>query len=226
MTAKQAVRMPGLPVCPVIRGDGEGKMVALHARDVREIRCFVLPEGTQVAIAVQQWAEKMGIPQKTSFKHHGTVEEGVEAALACDSPGCLPIFWTYAAYPGLPDLCQKHPEARIFHWVFRMELEEVVLATRPELAKEINGSIPVGWLVAYENFSRHLATQVSKRTELTDNNAEAARLVAAKMCNACITTVSAQRQQGLTVLHQFGSPGEMVFFGGVGPNGIELMKAK
>jgi prephenate dehydratase len=105
-----------------------------------------------------------------------------------------------------------------------MNLDEMQLATRPELLPEIkNGKIPKDWKIASHPSPAPLVRKLGNPIIFANSNAHAAQMCQQVKTELCITTESARRIYKLEKVFSFGSP-PMIFFGGITKKGLELIQ--
>lgn len=218
-----------LPVFPSPSGlpeDPDEIVRVLCSPAVQEVRCFALgPEGTNIAQACGNWLRRSGLEAKSKIILCDTPEISVIAARRETAPelGILGIFWTCAVFDREKEVFFENPDVYPFFIQETMLLDEMQLATRPELAAEHSGSIPAHWRIASHPSPKPLVERLPCTVIKSHSNAAAAASCAAGECEACITTESARQIYNLTRLHCFGCP-PMVFFGGITERGARLFR--
>jgi len=198
----------------------------LCSPEVKEVRCFGLgPEGTNIAQACRRWLRRVGIEGKSKMILCPTPEDSVVAARSETAPelGILGIFWTCAVFDREKEVFFENPDTYPFFVQETMLLDEMQLATRPELAAQAVPSLPAAWRIASHPSPAPLVEGLSRTVVRVRSNADAAARCAAGEFEACITTESGRQIYGLTRLHRFGSP-PMVFFGGITYAGARLFR--
>jgi hypothetical protein len=213
------------PVSDLLLGDDDIARV-LRSSAVQEVRCFALgPEGTNIAQACRRWLRRVGIEGKSTMILCPTPEDSVIAARRETAPesGILGIFWTCAVFDREKEVFFENPDTYPFFVQETMLLDEMQLATRPELAAEAVPSLPAHWRIASHPSPAPLVDGLSRTVVRVRSNADAAARCAAGEFEACITTESAREIYGLAGLHRFGSP-PMVFFGGITCAGARLFR--
>jgi hypothetical protein len=218
--------LPHFPSASDLPKDPDEIVRVLCSPAVREVRCFVLgPEGTNIAQACARWLERVGLQAKSTLSYCATPEDSVAAARRETAPelGILGIFWTCAVFDREKEVFFKNPDAYPFFVQETMLLDEMQLATRPELASGHLSSIPAHWRIASHPSPAPLLDLLPCTVIPAHSNAAAAASCASGDCEACITTESARQIYNLTRLHRFGSP-PMVFFGGITERGASLFR--
>ena len=213
------------PVSDLLLSEGEIARV-LASSAVNEVRCFALgPEGTNIAQACRRWLRRVGIEGKSTMILCPTPEDSVIAARRETEPelGILGIFWTCAVFDREKEVFFENPDTYPFFVQETMLLDEMQLATRPELAAQAFPALPAHWRIASHPSPAPLVDGLSRTVVRVRSNADAAARCAAGDFEACITTESARQIHGLTGLHRFGSP-PMVFFGGITYAGARLFR--
>lgn len=193
---------------------------------VREVRCFALgPEGTNIAQACVRWLRRVGIEDKSKLFLCPTPEDSVvDARRETEAErGILGLFWTCAVFDREKEVFFRNADSYPFFVQETMLLDEMQLATRPELASAYGRSIPGHWRIASHPSPAPLVEMLPCEVVLARSNADAAAVCAAGGTDACITTESARQIYGLAKLHSFGSP-PMVFFGGITTEGAKLFR--
>jgi len=218
-----------LPVFPSVSNlpqDPDEIARILVSSAVREVRCFALgPAGTNIAQACERWLRRLGIEDKSTMTLCPTPEDSVVAARRETAPerGILGIFWTCAVFDREKEVFFKNPDVYPFFVQEIMLLDEMQLATRPELAAVYDGAIPAHWRIASHPSPAPLLEMLPSTVRLARSNADAAEICAAGETEACITTESARQIHGLVKIHSFGSP-PMVFFGGITGGGARFFR--
>jgi hypothetical protein len=209
----------GLPACD------RDIRCALASHRVTHVRNFALgPEGTNIAQACSRWIRRMEIEHKADIALCDTPENSIIAARQLTKPGILAVFWTCAVYSREMEVFFGNPDTFPFFAQEIMALDEMQLATRPELAATIEGQeVPASWRIAAHPSPVALVSPHHRNVVLVNSNAAAAVECAVGRVEACITTESARQRNNLKMLHLFGSP-EMVFFAGITRAGAELMR--
>jgi prephenate dehydratase len=205
-------------------GEEEIKRI-LQSEKIKKVICFVLgPPGTNIGQAAEKWAKRLKVDQKTEFIWCQTPEEAVERAKKVNENGVLSIFWTCAVYVNEAFVFFTNPDTLPFFFIEKMNLDEMQLATRPELLPEIkNGKIPKEWRIASHPSPAPLVRKLGNSIVFANSNAHAAEICKEGKAEMCITTESARKIYGLTKVFSFGSP-PMIFFGGITSRGLELIK--
>jgi hypothetical protein len=161
----------------------------------------------------------MGIVGKSEVVLYDTPELCLSAARSIQEDGVVAVFWTCAVYSRENEFFFGNTDVFPFFFQEDMPLDAMQLATRPDLAGQVNGKIPIGWKVASHPSPAPLVKGLLGRVLLQNSNAAAARACADGETELCITTESARQIYGLVELHSFGSP-NMVFFGGITQHGL------
>jgi prephenate dehydratase len=105
-----------------------------------------------------------------------------------------------------------------------MNLDEMQLATRPELLPEIkNGKIPKDWKIASHPSPAPLVRKLGNPIIFANSNAHAAELCQKGKTELCVTTESARKIYNLKKVFSFGSP-PMIFFGGITAQTAQFLK--
>lgn len=187
-------------------------------RSVRQIICCALgPKGNNIEQAAMLWIKRLGIVDKSEVFLQDTPELCLELARSITGEGVVPVFWTCAVYSKENEFFFGNPDVFPFFFQQEMNLDEMQLATRKELANLVNG-IPRSWKIASHPSPAPLVRPLGLEVELCNSNAAAAQACAQGRTELCITTESARRLNGLVQLHSFGSP-NMIFFGGITEHG-------
>jgi hypothetical protein len=218
--------LPLFPSTSDLPEDPDEIVRVLGSPVVQEVRCFVLgPAGTNIAQACARWLERVGLQAKSTLTFCETPEDSVDAARRETAPelGILGIFWTCAVFDREKEVFFKNPDVYPFFVQETMLLDEMQLATRPELASGHGRSIPAHWRIASHASPAPLIEMLPCTVIPAHSNSAAAASCASGECEACITTESARRIYNLTRLHRFGSP-PMVFFGGITERGARLFR--
>jgi hypothetical protein len=219
----------GLPTFVSIRNlpsEREEQRAVLASPEIERVLCFALgPDGTNnISQACFKWIARMGIGQKSEVVMCVTPEIALERSRELTDETVLGIFWTCAVYDREKDLFFGNPDTFPFYFQETMPLDEMQLATRPELVHPGGGLISgPSWRIASHPSPEGLLKSLRCEIVRALSNADAAILCASGVAEACITTESARAKQGLTTLHVFGSP-EMVFFGGITEEGAALIQ--
>jgi hypothetical protein len=209
-----------------LQADPEWVGQVLGSPAVREVRCFALgPEGTNIAQACVGFLRRLGIEHKSTLTLCATPEDSIAAARRETAPerGILGLFWTCAVFNRVKEVFFRNPDVLPFFIQETMLLDEMQLATRPELALENGRSIPAEWRIASHPSPIPLVEMLPCPIVPALSNSDAAALCAAGESEACITTESAREIYGLVRLHRFGSP-PMVFFGGITGGGASFFR--
>lgn len=220
--------LPVFPLASELPRDPEEITKVLVSDAVRDVRCFALgPEGTNIAQACARWLRRVGIEDKSTLILCPTPEDSVTAARRETAPerGVLGLFWTCAVFDREKEVFFKNPDAYPFFVQETMLLDEMQLATRPELAAAYDHSIPAHWRIASHPSPSPMVEMLPCKVVLARSNADAAAVCAAGGTEACITTESARQIHDLVRLHSFGSP-PMVFFGGITTAGAQLFRGR
>jgi prephenate dehydratase len=190
---------------------------------IRSVRSFVLgPEGTNIMQAADRWHQKMRITEKAELVSCDTPEEAVLRARATTAKGVLAIYWTCAVFVRENRVFFDNPDTLPFGFQQIMQLDEMQLATRAELASEfVDPSLR--WRILSHPSPAPLVSRLGWPLVEANSNSDAARRCAAGEAEACITTETSRQLNGLVKLHSFGSP-EMVFFGGICRHGAKLLR--
>lgn len=221
-------RLLGLPAFPSPNGLPKTPAqlrAALASSGVAAVACFALgPEGTNIAHAARRWIKKMRVGRKAEVLLCNTPEESIEAAEAVTQPGVLAVFWTCAVYYREHEVFFRNPETFPFFTQQVMPLDEMQLATRPELCDQADaGGMTAAWRILSHPSPAPLLAALPCSVTRANSNAEAAVRCRAGEVEACVTTETARALNGLVTLHSFGSP-NMVFFGGITRHGAALLR--
>jgi hypothetical protein len=195
---------------------------ALGSSIVKSVCSYALgPEGTNIMQAAGRWHDAMGISKKAELISCETPEQAVLLARATVTSGVLAIYWTCAVFVRENKVFFGNPDTLPFIFQQTMLLDEMQLASRPEVAGNFN-CFPADWRILSHPSPAPLISRLDCSVINADSNADAARRCAAGEGEACITTENARKIHGLVKLHSFGSP-EMVFFGGICQHGSVLL---
>lgn len=218
----------GLGIFPKMDGlpRTENDQVEVFQSDViKKVVCFSLgPEGTNIVQASRLWLNRMHITRKAEVCLYDTPEACLKEARRITENGVVAIFWTCAVYAHESEFFFGNPDVLPFFTKEVMLLDEMQLATTPELALDvINGRIPEGWKISSHPSPQHLLKYLDREIILVNSNSAAAKHCKDGLSSACITTESARKIYNLATLHMFGSP-PMVFFGGITGHGAKVVK--
>jgi hypothetical protein len=203
--------------------DVEETRRALASRTIRRVHSHVLgPPGTNIMQAAERWHENMRITEKAELVICDTPEQAVSQARATTEGDVLAIYWTCAVFVRENRVFFDNPDTLPFTFQQAMPLDEMQLATRPELAERFTESV-AGWRILSHPSPAPLVAKLRCQVVEADSNAAAAGRCAAGEAEACVTTETARRLYGLVKLHSFGSP-TMIFFGGVCQRGATLLR--
>lgn len=207
-----------LPDCP------EVTKRLLNSHRIELIRSFPLgPEGTNIQRASELWLRKNGIEAKSVTQLCATPEAAIEEARRVQNSGELAVFWTCAVFLREHQVFFRNPDLYPFFSQVTMQLDDMQLSTRPEVCGQIIGSqVPDHWTVLSHPSPLPLLENVPVAIELANSNADAAVRCRNGEAEACITTQSACKINGLVTLHRFGRP-NMVFFAGITQHGASLL---
>jgi len=217
---KSFPKMDGLP-----KRESEQAM-SLWGSSVSRVVCFSLgPEGTNIAQASREWLKKMKLTGKSEVVLCDTPEECLERARMVHDAGVLAVYWTCAVYAHESEFFFGNPDVLPFFFQETMPLDEMQLATVAFRVNEVvGGCVPSTWRISSHPSPQHLLRGLNIREiVLVNSNAAAAIHCKEGKSEACITTESARKIHNLHTLHLFGCP-PMVFFGGITPDGADLMK--
>lgn len=218
----QTVSLGVLEAFPPVTGlpeSDEAMRTTMQSPGIRRICCYALgPEGTNISQAAAQWAERMGVLDKTEIILCETPEASLEQAQAVDEPGVVGLFGTCAVYFALNKLFFENPSTLPFFAEEIMFLDEMQLAAKPERAAAVNGAVPGSWRVASHPSPAPLVRNLGCEVVLVNSNAQAADECVRGRVELCITTESARQSRGLVKLHSFGSPPMVFFYGIAGPS--------
>jgi hypothetical protein len=164
----------------------------------------------------------MRIARKAEIILRLTPEECLAAARNVTEKGVVAIFVTCAVFARESHLFFQNPDVLPFFSQQTMLLDAMQLATRSELAPQVNGSLPSGWRIASHPSPQHLVTGLDREIVIVESNAAAAEHCQLGQSHACVTTESARKRCGLVRLHEFGSP-PMVFFFGITAHGAKVI---
>lgn len=220
----------GLRVFPEMLGlpqKQEDQARILQSEKIVSVICFSLgPEGTNIAQASRAWLRRMGVEGKAEIRFGETPEACLASARQVDQPGALAVYWTCAVYAQESQFFFGNPDVLPFIFQETMLLDEMQLATTVAKYSEVAaGVVPRSWRISSHPSPQHLLRGLDVREiVLVNSNAAAAKHCIEGRSDACITTESARVIYGLKTLHLFGSP-PMVFFGGITPAGVELLRS-
>jgi hypothetical protein len=190
---------------------------------IRRVHSHVLgPAGTNIMQAAERWHERMHITEKAELVICETPEQAVLRARATTERDVLAIYWTCAVFVRENQVFFNNPDTLPFSFQQTMPLDEMQLATRPELAMQFMESV-AEWRILSHPSPAPLVSKLRCLVIEVSSNAAAAKRCAAGEAEACITTETSRRLYGLVKLHSFGSP-EMVFFGGICRRGALLLR--
>jgi hypothetical protein len=196
---------------------------ALASPVIQSVFGFALgPEGTNIMQAASLWHAEMEVSEKAELIACETPEEAVLRARAVADPRVLAIYWTCAVFVREHQIFFENPDTLPFIFQQEMQLDEMQLASRPEVARTFNGFRP-DWRILSHPSPAPLVSSLPCSVIGANSNAEAARRCAAGEGEFCITTESARKIYGLVSRHNFGSP-TMVFFGGISQSGADLFR--
>jgi len=196
---------------------------ALRSPIIQSVRSYALgPEGTNIMQAASRWHDEMGVAEKADLIPCETPEQAVLRTRETIEPGVLGVYWTCAVFVRENKVFFDNPDTLPFVFQQAMQLDDMQLATRPELLDDFD-SLPADWRILSHPSPAPLVRQLGCSVINVNSNADAAMRCAAGEGEACITTESARKIHGLLKLHSFGSP-EMVFFGGICQHGVALLK--
>jgi prephenate dehydratase len=197
----------------------------LQSEKIKKVICFALgPRGTNIGQAAEKWAKEMNISSKTELVFCETPEDSVEKAKQIMEEGVVPVFWTCAVYVKEAELFFTNPDTFPFFFIEKMNLDEMQLATRPELLPEIkNGKIPKDWKIASHPSPAPLVRKLGNPIIFANSNAHAAELCQKGKTELCVTTESARKIYNLKKVFSFGSP-PMIFFGGITAQTAQFLK--
>jgi hypothetical protein len=198
---------------------------ALSSDLIKVVKSHALgPAGTNILRAAEQWHREMNIDHKAKIVLCDTPEEAVTAARTNKEEGVLDVFWTCAVYFRQHELFFGFPDTLPFLFQVKLPLDEMQLACRPEMAARFLNLDAISRCRVLSHPSP--ATLVKKLPVVVipaKSNADAAIRCSHGEAEACITTETAQRLNGLATLYRFGSP-PMVFFGGISSHRIDLLR--
>lgn len=210
----------------------------LKSGEIREIRNFVLGPGmiSNIPQACQRWLKRTGLETKGTFYFGETPKKYLLAAQEVREPGVVPLFWTCAVYGEEKDLFFDGG-TRTFMFFVRevMPLDHMQLACAGELSdiEKINLCSQELLPCRFKILTSHKSPEPLLRGILQNNphcqwqeatsNGAAAITCRNGEVDLCITTESARKEQGLNLIHSFGSP-DMVFFGGLTEHGAIVVR--
>jgi hypothetical protein len=195
---------------------------ALRSGIIRSVQSFALgPDGTNIMLAASRWHDAMGVSKKADLIPCETPEQAVLRARATMASGVLAIYWTCAVFVRENKVFFDNPDTLPFVFQQTMQLDEMQLASRPEVASDFKSS-HADWRILSHPSPAPLVSGLACSVINANSNADAARRCAGGEGEACITTETARKIHGLVKLHSFGSP-EMVFFGGISQGGSALL---
>lgn len=203
----------------------EDHVEALSSNLIKLVKSHVLgPAGTNILRAAEQWHREMNIDHKTKIVLCDTPEQAVTSARTNKEDGVLDVFWTCAVYFREHELFFGFPDTLPFLFQVKLPLDEMQLACRPEMAvRLLNTDAISGCRVLSHPSPATLVNKLPVVVIPARSNAAAAVRCSHGEAEACITTETAQRLNGLVTLHRFGSP-PMVFFGGISSHRIDLLR--
>ncbi|WP_306028986.1 hypothetical protein [Stappia sp. MMSF_3263] len=148
------------------------------------------PAGTNCEAAAHHYCDARGL--KADIALHATLEDAIEKVIV--EPGSALLGCV--VYPDLHQLVFPYLGRMVLADLFLFDTFNMVLASR-------DAGIPI----------RTVATHPAPRSlvpggveaHLATSNSEAARLCRSGKMDACITTLAAARQEGLTVLKDHGA---------------------
>ncbi len=148
------------------------------------------PAGTNCEAAARHYRRERGLNADVAL--HATLEEAIEKVIV--EPGSALLGCV--VYPDLHQLVFPYLGRMVLADLFLFDTFNMVFAAR-EADAEIRSvaTHPAPRALVSEGFEVHLVT----------SNSEAARLCRSGEMDACITTLAAARQEGLTVIRDHGA---------------------
>lgn len=200
----------------------------LQRPELKHIVCCCLgPEGTNISQAAKKWIDEMGLTEKAEIRLFSTPEACLNAAKEIEAreEETLAIFWTCAVYAYESQFFFTNPDVSVFFTQKVMTLDQMQLATRPELVCKVkDGIVPIDWKISSHPSPQFLvSTKLVNQVILVNSNSAAAVDCKDGKVEACITTEQGRIINGLVTLHVFGSP-PMIFFGGITKKGAKLVQ--
>lgn len=200
---------------------------ALKHYEIEKIVCCCLgPKGTNIGQAAEKWIKRMGLSKKSEIQFFPTPEDCLLNAKKIErrNKKVVAVFWTCAVYSKESEFFFSNLDILAFFTQEIMPLDEMQLATRPDLASLKDNTIPAEWKIASHPSPQYLLKALPNQIVLVNSNSAAAKDCAEYKVEACITTEQARSIYKLEKLHSFGCP-PMVFFGGITAMGSLLIKS-